>query len=96
MAALAGLLRAEHAKRCGTEPAEARAPGRAPSPPRASASAPHALEAPAAAAPARPGIDAAIVDELIRIAADNDVTVDWLTLRAVRLYVEDYRKTGRL
>ena len=47
-----------------------------------------------AAGPA--GIDTAIINELIRISADNDVTVDWLMLRAVKLYVEEYRKTGRL
>ena len=38
----------------------------------------------------------AIINELIRISADNDVTVDWLMLRAVKLFVEEYRKTGRL
>ena len=40
--------------------------------------------------------DAAIIEELIRISADNDVTVEWLMFRAVKLYVEEYRKTGRL
>jgi hypothetical protein len=93
VAGLAGLLRAEHAKRCAPDPAEG--PRRADPPFPAPAATP-AQAASAAAAPGRPGIDQAIVDELIRIAADNDVTVDWLTLRAIRLYVEDFRKTGRL
>jgi hypothetical protein len=44
----------------------------------------------------RAGIDAAIIDELIRIGADNDVTVDWLMLRAVKLYVAEYRTSGKL
>jgi hypothetical protein len=58
---------------------------------------PAAAEAPRQpAAEARAGIDAAIVEELLRISADNDVAVDWLMLRAVKLYVEEYRKTGRL
>ena len=56
--------------------------------------------APLLATPAPPagraGIDAALVDELLRISTDNDVTVDWLMLRAVKLYVEEYRKTGKL
>jgi hypothetical protein len=85
VAGLMGLLRAEHAKR-NPECAAAEAP------------APHgpAPGAPAAPGAARPGIDAALVDELIRIAAGNDVSVDWLMLRAVKLYVEDFRRTGRL
>jgi len=37
-----------------------------------------------------------VMDSLIKIAADNRVTVDWLILRALRIYVEDFRKTGRL
>jgi len=83
VANLMGILRAEHAKRSGEEAAAAEAPLRSAAP-----------EAPPAAG--RAGIDAAIIDELIRIGADNDVTVDWLMLRAVKLYVTEYRKTGRL
>ncbi len=83
VANLMGLLRAEHAKRSGL--------------PDATAAAPQAPASPAAPAPeGRAGIDAAIIDELIRIGTDNDVTVDWLMLRAVKLYVEEYRRTGRL
>jgi hypothetical protein len=83
VASLTGLLRAEHEKRF---------------PPAAAADEAPPLPASPAAPPAtgRPGIDAAIIDELLRIAADNDVTVDWLTLRAVKLYVEEHRRTGRL
>lgn len=43
-----------------------------------------------------PAIDKEIIDQLIRIAADNNLTLDWLTLRALKLYVEEYLKTGRL
>ena len=92
MASLMGIL----------APSTRSAPGRAPPRRRAAARRSPAAGRPAApaAAPAggegRAGIDAAIIDELIRIAADNDVTVDWLMLRAVKLYVEEYRKTGRL
>ena len=84
VASLMGILHAEHAKRA--------APG------AAAEEAPQAPAAPSAERPAAgpAGIDAAIIDELIRVSADNDVTVDWLMLRAVKLYVEEYRKTGRL
>jgi hypothetical protein len=96
VANLMGILRAEHAKRSAPGPAAEQAP---PMPAPASAAGPHLpppepSAAPSAAGPA--GIDAGIIDELIRISADNDVTVDWLMLRAVKLYVEEYRKTGRL
>ena len=44
----------------------------------------------------KPVIEKEIIDNLIRIASDNQVTVDWLILRALKLYVEDFRITGRL
>jgi hypothetical protein len=87
VASLAALLQAEHAKRFGPGALGTETPAAVPAPPAA---------APQAAPAARPGIDAAIVDELIRIGAENDVSVDWLMLRAVKLYVEEHRKTGRL
>jgi len=89
VANLMGLLRAEHAKRATPDTGES--PETQPNNPPTSL--------PASTAPTatgRAGIDAAIIDELIRISADNDVSVDWLMLRAVKLYVEEYRKTGRL
>jgi uncharacterized protein (UPF0264 family) len=96
VANLMGILRAEHAKRSGSGAAAEEAPQ---VPAAASASrppvpSPEPSVSPAVAGPA--GIDTAIIDELIRISKDNDVTVDWLMLRAVKLYVEEYRKTGRL
>lgn len=97
---LMGILRAEHQRRAGLggpgddapQTSEARSAG------QPAAGSPGGDPAAPAVAPAagRAGIDAAIVDELIRISADNDVTVDWLMLRAVRLYVEEHRRTGRL
>jgi hypothetical protein len=100
VANLTGILRAEHAKRsapCAREDG-------APQSPEATADARPAIASPpfpaapptAPAGDGRAGIDAAVIDELIRISADNDVTVDWLMLRAVKLYVEEYRETGRL
>jgi hypothetical protein len=37
-----------------------------------------------------------LLDALIRVAADNGLTVDWLLARALKLYLEEYQKTGRL
>jgi hypothetical protein len=45
---------------------------------------------------AQPMIDKDLIDALIKIAGENSVTVDWMILRAIRLYVQDYQKTGRL
>lgn len=36
------------------------------------------------------------LDQLMRIASENSVSVDWIVLRALRLYVSEYQKTGRL
>lgn len=37
-----------------------------------------------------------ILDSLIKIAGENSVSVDWLISRALKLYVDEYSKTGRL
>jgi hypothetical protein len=37
-----------------------------------------------------------IIDRIIKIASENDVTVDWVISRALSLYVRDYETTGRL
>ena len=48
------------------------------------------------AAKAMPMIDKELIDALIAIAKDNNVTLDWTILRAIKVYVEEYRKTGKL
>jgi hypothetical protein len=54
-------------------------------------------EVTAVASPAdQPMIDKDLIDALIQIAKDNSVTIDWIILRAVKGYVEEYRKTGKL
>jgi hypothetical protein len=90
VANLMGILRAEHAKRSGRNAA---ADESFPAPP---ATVPASGTPVLSPAEGRAGIDTAIIDELIRIGADNDVTVDWLMLRAVKLYVAEYRASGRL
>ena len=44
----------------------------------------------------QPAIDKDIIDALIRIASDNSATLDWIILRAIKVYVQEYQKTGRL
>jgi hypothetical protein len=41
-------------------------------------------------------IERKILDDLVKIAADNSVTLDWLISRAIKLYVREYSTTGRL
>lgn len=56
-----------------------------------------AEEAAAASQPIeQPTIDKELIDALIQIAKDNSVTLDWIILRAIKVYVEEYRKAGKL
>ena len=43
-----------------------------------------------------PAIDKELIDAMIQIARDNSVTMDWMILRAIKVYVDEYRKTGKL
>ncbi len=36
------------------------------------------------------------IEQIVRIASENDVTFDWLALRAFKRYIEEYRRTGLL
>jgi hypothetical protein len=78
---LMGLLMREHQKRNPDAAVE-----------------PHEEKKPASPAPAagQPAIGKEIIDALIRIAADNSVTLDWILLRAIKVYVQEYQRTGRL
>ena len=44
----------------------------------------------------QPAIDKEMIDALVQIASENSVTVDWIILRAIKLYVQEYQKTGKL
>lgn len=46
--------------------------------------------------PDLPVIDKDVIDELIKIASDNNTSIDWLFFRALKRYVEEYKKTGNL
>jgi hypothetical protein len=43
-----------------------------------------------------PTIDKELIDAMIQIAKDNSVTVDWIILRAIKVYVQEYLKNGKL
>ena len=36
------------------------------------------------------------LDRIVQIASENNVSVDWIVLRSLRLYIKEYQKTGRL
>ena len=42
------------------------------------------------------GIEKEVLDQLVEIASVNNVTLDWLILRALKVYIEEYREKGRL
>ena len=81
---LMDILRQEHLKR---------SPETAVSGPAETVSSPAAM-------PSQPGsmptIDKELIDAVIQIAKDNSVTMDWIILRAIKVYVEEFRKTGKL
>ena len=52
--------------------------------------------APPPQASGMPTIDKELIAAMIQIAKDNSVTMDWMILRAIKVYVEEYRKTGKL
>ena len=53
-------------------------------------------EAPSSQTATMPAIDKDLIDQLIEIARDNSVSLDWIILRAIKVYVQEYKKTGRL
>ena len=42
------------------------------------------------------GIEKEVLDQMLEIASANSVTLDWLILRAMKVYIEEYRKSGKL
>jgi hypothetical protein len=41
-------------------------------------------------------IEKDMLDALMKIAFENKLSIDWLMARALKLYLEEYQKTGRL
>ena len=78
---LKDLLRREYLKRTPGASFDNSEEAAAPQPPQASG---------------MPVIDKELIDAMIEIAKENSVTMDWMILRAIKVYVEEYRKTGKL
>ena len=77
---LMGLLAKEHAKRTGSSVTDT----------------PHEEKNSIAPSSAGPAVDKEVIDLLMKIASDNDLSLDWLFFRALKRYVEEYKKTGNL
>ena len=75
-----GLLAKEHARRTGNPITEI----------------PDEAKKSVTPSSAGPAVDRAIIDELIKIASDNNISFDWLFFRALKRYVDEYKKTGNL
>jgi hypothetical protein len=41
-------------------------------------------------------IEKDMLDALVRIASENSLSIDWLVARALKLYLDEYQRTGRL
>jgi len=89
MGQLMTLLKREHEKRSGgvQEPAEKGAPEKSHT--AKEETAPPSTDPPAL-------LDRESIDRLIRIASENNVSLDWVIARAIKLYVRDYKLTGRV
>ena len=46
--------------------------------------------------PAQSMIEKDMLDTLMKVAFENKLSIDWLMARALKLYLEEYQKTGRL
>jgi len=77
---LMGLLAREHEKRTGEKP-----PLHGPAEP-----------APQKEAGGEPVMEKELLDALLKMAEENNISVDWLVARALRLYMEEYKRTGKL
>ncbi len=44
----------------------------------------------------QPGIEKDLFDGILKIASDNNLTPDWVLIRALKAYVREYQRTGRL
>ena len=49
-----------------------------------------------AAAPNQTAIEKEVLKQLIKIASDNNLSLDWIFFRALKRFVEEYKKTGNL
>jgi hypothetical protein len=50
----------------------------------------------AASAGNQSSVEKEVIDQLIKISAENGLDLDWIVFRALKRYVEEYRKSGNL
>lgn len=48
------------------------------------------------AGPGLPAVEKDVIDSLMSIASENSLSPDWIILRALKLYIREYQKTGSL
>ncbi len=53
-------------------------------------------KAPSAAPPGQIAVEKEVIEQLLKIASDNNLTLDWIFFRALKKFVQDYKKTGNL
>lgn len=78
---LSELLARERAKRTGAPPEPGEVQGEA---------------KPDAGPSGKPAIEKEVIEQLMKIASDNGLSLDWVLFRALKRYVEEYRNTGNL
>jgi hypothetical protein len=44
----------------------------------------------------QPGMEKDLLEDIMKIASDNNLTPDWVLIRALKVYVREYQRTGRL
>lgn len=44
----------------------------------------------------QPGMEKDLFDGIMQIASDNNLPPDWVLIRALKVYVREYKRTGRL
>jgi hypothetical protein len=53
-------------------------------------------KAPSAAPPDKIAVEKEVIEQLLKIASDNNLTLDWVFFRALKRFVQEYQKTGNL
>jgi len=44
----------------------------------------------------QPGLEKNLMDSILKIASDNGLPPDWVLVRALKVFVREYQRTGRL
>jgi len=44
----------------------------------------------------QPDIEKDLIEDIMKIASENDLAPDWVFIRALKVYMREYKRTGRL